>query len=256
MAPPTAAEHLNDDDLPASSASSIDKPHPVVLETKQSAAVDSSPKKPASKRAPLSSIPREPVSMHRAVQLSSEPIDIQFGDIEWTDSVPIKVRADHPSPSVGQPAVHPAKSTKYALTVTSASTDAFSPLSRKQTNPTSNFAHRQTTNELDLHLSESADHLSLTDHSIVSQSHLPDCPIDASSPLQLQYSSQQSAAPSHESLPISNAHLPATFTPQPADFTSPTSHLDNAFLSNHLQQNNQGGIPSAFTPIHLPNSYQ
>ena len=170
MATPSAAKHLNEDQ-PAPSASSIDT-HPVVLDTKQSSAIDRSPKKASSKRSILSSIPREPVSMHRAVQLSSEPIDIQFGDIEWTDSVPIKVRTDNPSPSVGQPTVHPPKSTKYASAVTTASIDAFSSLSssREQTNPTSNFAHRQTTNEIDLQLSESSDHLSLTDHSIVSGS--------------------------------------------------------------------------------------
>jgi hypothetical protein len=36
-----------------------------------------------------SSIPQEPVSMHRTVQLSMEPLDIQFGDVQWNDSIPV-----------------------------------------------------------------------------------------------------------------------------------------------------------------------
>jgi hypothetical protein len=29
--------------------------------------------------------------MHRTIQFSTEPIDIQFGDIQWNDSIPIAV---------------------------------------------------------------------------------------------------------------------------------------------------------------------
>lgn len=36
----------------------------------------------------ISSIPSEPVRMHSTVKYSSQPIDIQFGDIQWTDSIP------------------------------------------------------------------------------------------------------------------------------------------------------------------------
>lgn len=44
-----------------------------------------------SKRRTPSSIPQQPVSMHRSVQLPTEPIDIQFGDVQWNDSIPIAV---------------------------------------------------------------------------------------------------------------------------------------------------------------------
>ena len=49
----------------------------------------------SSKRRIPSTIPQEPVSMHPTVQFSTEPLDIQFGDIQWNDSVPRAV-----SPSV------------------------------------------------------------------------------------------------------------------------------------------------------------
>ncbi len=45
----------------------------------------------SSKRRIPSSIPQEPVSMHPTVQFSTEPIDIQFGDVQWNNSVPIAV---------------------------------------------------------------------------------------------------------------------------------------------------------------------
>ena len=36
--------------------------------------------------------------MHRTIQFSTEPIDIQFGDIQWNDSIPIAVTpSDNPS---------------------------------------------------------------------------------------------------------------------------------------------------------------
>jgi hypothetical protein len=29
--------------------------------------------------------------MHPAIQFSTEPIDIQFGDVQWNDSIPITI---------------------------------------------------------------------------------------------------------------------------------------------------------------------
>ena len=40
---------------------------------------------------PSSSIPQKPVSMHPTVRFSTKPIDIQFGDVQWNDSVPIAI---------------------------------------------------------------------------------------------------------------------------------------------------------------------
>ncbi|CAF5114149.1 unnamed protein product, partial [Rotaria sp. Silwood1] len=49
-------------------------------------------KKSSIKRSiPPSSIPQVPVLMHSIIQYSTEPIDIQFGDIQWNDSIPIVV---------------------------------------------------------------------------------------------------------------------------------------------------------------------
>ena len=45
----------------------------------------------SSKHGAPSAIPQIPVSMHPAIQFSTEPIDIQFGDIQWNDSVPTAV---------------------------------------------------------------------------------------------------------------------------------------------------------------------
>ncbi len=61
----------------------------------QSLSFDNNQKKtllqPLSKRRTPSSIPQEPVLMHPIIQFSTEPIDIQFGDIQWNGSVPIAV---------------------------------------------------------------------------------------------------------------------------------------------------------------------
>lgn len=43
----------------------------------------------------ISSIPSEPVRMHSAVKYSSQPIDVQFGDIQWNDSMPQIDEFDH-----------------------------------------------------------------------------------------------------------------------------------------------------------------
>lgn len=44
-----------------------------------------------------SAIPQVPVAMHSTVRFSSEPIDIQFGDIQWQNSVPIVVNPSRES---------------------------------------------------------------------------------------------------------------------------------------------------------------
>lgn len=43
------------------------------------------------KRRTPSAIPQEPVSMHPAIPFLSGPIDVQFGDVLWNDSVPVAV---------------------------------------------------------------------------------------------------------------------------------------------------------------------
>ena len=60
----------------------------------QSLTFDNSEKKISTKH--RSTIPQQPVSMHPTIQFSNEPIDIQFGDVQWNDSIP---RAVSPSES-------------------------------------------------------------------------------------------------------------------------------------------------------------
>ncbi|CAF5182895.1 unnamed protein product, partial [Rotaria sp. Silwood1] len=61
-----------------------------ILGTTQTLTFNNSMKKLSSTKRPTpSSIPQEPVSMHPIIPSSTEPIDIQFGDIQWNDSVPI-----------------------------------------------------------------------------------------------------------------------------------------------------------------------
>ncbi len=63
--------------------------------TSQSLTFDNSLKKSSvssfTKRRTPSSIPQEPVSMHSTIQFSIKPMDIQFGDIQWNDSIPITI---------------------------------------------------------------------------------------------------------------------------------------------------------------------
>ncbi|CAF5194682.1 unnamed protein product, partial [Rotaria magnacalcarata] len=56
------------------------------------------------KRQVPSSIPQEPVSMHPTVQFPTEPIDIQFGDVQWNDSIPTAVSP--PNNTIEQTIVH------------------------------------------------------------------------------------------------------------------------------------------------------
>ncbi|CAF3426807.1 unnamed protein product, partial [Rotaria sp. Silwood2] len=54
-------------------------------------------KSSSTKRPTPSSIPQEPVLMHPIIQCSTKPIDIQFGDVQWNDSVPIAVSPSNSS---------------------------------------------------------------------------------------------------------------------------------------------------------------
>lgn len=56
----------------------------------QPSSFDSTAKKTGTRRT-TSAIPIKPVSMHRTINFPSEPLDIQFGDVQWNDSVPITV---------------------------------------------------------------------------------------------------------------------------------------------------------------------
>ncbi len=68
----------------------------------QSLSFDNSEKKTSLQSSPKrripSFIPQKPVSMHPTVQFPTQPIDIQFGDVQWNDSVPIAVTPSDNTP--------------------------------------------------------------------------------------------------------------------------------------------------------------
>ncbi len=91
----------SNENIPPMTSSLIDE-YEFVDGSTQSLTFDNSQKKisippSSSKRRIPSAISQMPVSMHPTVQFSTEPIDIQFGDIQWNDSVPTAVSpsSDH-----------------------------------------------------------------------------------------------------------------------------------------------------------------
>jgi hypothetical protein len=84
----------NEEVIPQIASSSRDE-YEFVDDAAQSLTFDNSQKKislqPLSKSGTSLTTPQEPVSMHPAVQFSTKPIDIQFGDVQWNNSVPMAV---------------------------------------------------------------------------------------------------------------------------------------------------------------------
>ena len=71
---------------------------PLTLDTVEKKTPAPSVHSQSSKHRVASSIPREPVVMHRTLQLPHEELDIQFGDIQWQNSVAVAVSpSDHGS---------------------------------------------------------------------------------------------------------------------------------------------------------------
>ena len=66
------------------------------VKTTQSLTLDNKVKKKSSIKSSIpSAIPQEPVSMHRTINLPAKPIDIQFGDIQWSDSIPMALTSSN-----------------------------------------------------------------------------------------------------------------------------------------------------------------
>jgi hypothetical protein len=84
----------NEEITPTTTSSSTDE-YEFIGGTSQSLTFDNSLQQNSlpsfTKRPTSSSIPQQPVSMHPTIQFSSKPIDIQFGDVQWNDSIPITV---------------------------------------------------------------------------------------------------------------------------------------------------------------------
>ena len=94
-----SVEPSNEQRTPTTTTSSSTDEFEFLAGTTQSLTFDNSLKKislptlPTStaKRPAPSSIPQQPVAMHPTVQFSTAPIDIQFGDVQWNDSMPSTV---------------------------------------------------------------------------------------------------------------------------------------------------------------------
>jgi hypothetical protein len=161
--------------------------------------------------------------MHPTIQFSTEPIDIQFGDVQWNDSIPITITPSNspiPTKSLDEQQ-SPIIGEKLDFSV--------------QDNLSSNY---QTTNNIARELSETTSQLSsssitnnpMTNNSSDETSHLSD---------QLTNSLQQQ-------VPI---QMISSATSNTSEYLSPTSQTNNPFLPNTLSNTNQnlGSNSSAFT---------
>ncbi|CAF3684625.1 unnamed protein product [Rotaria sp. Silwood1] len=196
-------------------------------------------KKSSIKRSiPPSSIPQVPVLMHSIIQYSTEPIDIQFGDIQWNDSIPI--------------VVSPSMNSQSLSTITNINNN------EQQTINENNLSlNYETTNNIDrdLRLSScsisSSSSLPITDMiitnnptivSVEETSHLSDHLTDS-----LQ---KQQTTTSSSSL-VDTTDLPLIST----------SHNNNSLISNNFQQslsntsNGPDSNSSAFTPYNTLGTY-
>ncbi|CAF4157360.1 unnamed protein product, partial [Rotaria sp. Silwood2] len=220
-------------------------------------------KSSSTKRPTPSSIPQEPVLMHPIIQCSTKPIDIQFGDVQWNDSVPI--------------AVSPSNSSLMAESFDDQKSSSITNINddEQQTNVENNissiYINYQTTNESDTDLLETTNRLSsssisslqITDNTIannsnVETSHLSDHLTDS-----LQQQAPLQTTTSSSSL-NDTTDLPLTATSNTLEYISSTSHdnnNNNSFIPNTFQQplsnisNSSGGSSSAFTPYNTPGTY-
>ena len=89
------------EDIPQMTSSLVDE-YEFTDDRTQTLTFDNSQKtvpiRSASKRPVPSAIPRVPVTMHSTVRFSSQPVDIQFGDIQWQNLVPLVVIPSRESP--------------------------------------------------------------------------------------------------------------------------------------------------------------
>ncbi|CAF3909136.1 unnamed protein product, partial [Rotaria sp. Silwood1] len=226
-----------------------------ILGTTQTLTFNNSMKKLSSTKRPTpSSIPQEPVSMHPIIPSSTEPIDIQFGDIQWNDSVPI--------------AVSPSNSSIMAESLDDQKSPSIPNINDdEQQNVQDNYINDPTTNDIDRDLLETTNRLSsssisssslpIMDNTIANNSvvipsertsHLSD---HLTNSLQQQQQQQQQTTTSSSSL-TDTTHLPPTST---------SHNNNNSFISNTFQQslsntsNGPGGSSSAFTPYNTPGTY-
>ncbi|CAF1029668.1 unnamed protein product [Adineta steineri] len=216
------------------------------------------------------SIPQEPVSMHPTVQFSTEPIDIQFGDVQWNDSVPITVTPSNSSVL--------AKSLDNQQSSPVATSNEYQQQLDVQNNLSSSHINQKATNETDRELLETTNRLSTSsisssvpianntlanNSSVVPQegtSHLSDHLSDS---LQQQQRQQAPLQITSSSSSLTDAtRLPPTSTPNASEYASPTSQNNNPFITNILQpslsttSNGLDGNSSAFTSYNISNTFQ
>ena len=88
-----SSSKTNEEITPTTSSSTDE--YEFVAGTSQSLTFDNSLKQTSissfTKHPTPSTIPQEPVFMHPIIQFSNEPIDVQFGDVQWNDAIPIAI---------------------------------------------------------------------------------------------------------------------------------------------------------------------
>ncbi|CAF0772437.1 unnamed protein product [Adineta steineri] len=246
----------SNEEIPQRTSPSIDE-YEFVDGIPQSLSFDNSQKKiplqqSSEKRRIVPTIPQKPVSMHPTIQFSTEPIDIQFGDVQWKDSV---ARAVTPSDDTSVSTTFNKHEQNMSSIVNAQDHESNQDA---QDNLSSNYIGHSGTNETDIQFLETTNQLSsssINDNTISNNlsivptegtSHLSDHLTSTSSPVATQSSSQLQAP-----IQIPITRLPPTSTPRASEYTSPTSQ----FIPNNPQQNNATTTASAFTPFNNLGNY-
>ncbi|CAF2237863.1 unnamed protein product [Rotaria magnacalcarata] len=239
-----------DDIIPPPSASVSTDEFEFIDGTTPTLKFDNSHKKsslPLSTKRPIpSSIPQEPVSMHSIIKCPTGPIDIQFGDVQWNDSVPIAV-----SPSDSSILAESLDDQKSSSVINTNDDE-------QQIDAQDNLI--ETTNRLSS-CSISSSSLSLANNtrannsaslSLERTSHLSD---------QLTGSLQQQVPLETTTSFADTTQLPPISTINTLEYSSQTSQNTNTFVPNNFQlplsnaSAVSGGSQSAFTPYNTAGTY-
>ncbi|CAF1299691.1 unnamed protein product [Rotaria magnacalcarata] len=246
----TSVSKTKDDIIPPPSASVSTDEFEFIDGTTPTLKFDNSHKKsslPLSTKRPIpSSIPQEPVSMHSIIKCPRGPIDIQFGDVQWNDSVPIAV-----SPSDSSILAESLDDQKSSSVINTNDDE-------QQIDAQDNLI--ETTNRLSS-CSISSSSLSLANNtrannsaslSLERTSHLSD---------QLTGSLQQQVPLETTTSFADTTQLPPISTINTLEYSSQTSQNTNTFVPNNFQlplsnaSAVSGGSQSAFTPYNTAGTY-
>ncbi|UJR31559.1 hypothetical protein I4U23_019046 [Adineta vaga] len=222
--------------------SSVDKSE-LQDETSQSVNIGSMEKKVLTRR-----ISQKPVSMHRTINCPTKSIDIQFGDIQWNDSVPTTV-----TPTDDIPISIALNNYAQERSTIGNTEDYESDNQNIRDGLSSNYIDQSTMNEADIQFLENTNQLSSSSSLAITDNTLPNnlsiVSTDGTSHL-----SDHLTDPS-SSIPAQTSFLPQVAIPIPITRLPPTSTPTPLTMPNNLQQNPTGAPSSAFTPFNNLGNY-